>query len=90
MSSSVTVHGLLLHCGHGKKCTVTFSVIALFCVWELELQVFAAEQCSSTHCVRYSVSTTDSHMNRGLWPPDLMFICGILETGKSVEIIHMG
>jgi len=86
VSSSLTLHSLLLHCGHGKKCTIIFSVIALICVWELELQLFAAAQCTSTH----SVSTTDSHINRGLWPPDLMFICGIFETGKSVEIIHMG
>lgn len=55
-------------------------------MWELELQFFAAEQCTSTH----SVSTTDSHVSRGLWPPDLMFICWIPETGNSVEIIHMG
>lgn len=67
MSSSLTVHSLLLHCGHGKKC-----------VRELELWLLAAEQYTSTH----SVSTTDSHMSIGLWPPDLMFICGITGNRK--------
>lgn len=67
------------------RSVIIFSVIALFCVWELELQLFAAEQCTSTH----RVSTADSHISRVLWLPDLMFICRLLETGKSVEIIHM-
>jgi hypothetical protein len=42
------------------RSVIIFSVIALFCVWELELQLFAAEQCTSTH----RVSTADSHMSR--------------------------